>query len=158
MDVGDSQLCHALSNLILKVIPYDRSLTHLLIKMVHRTEIHPQIIKYFVGQQDWLQDEIILGYVAALSEDVFTDCFLTHNSYSQLCRLVLTTHLQPRANCLLEVIVDRCNQDNPVDLDVISLMFRVDEVRWEQLERVLPYCPEAADMIIHQFLQSETPE
>ena len=54
MDLSDVQLCGALSNLILKVVAYERPLTHLLIKMSHRTESHPDIIKYFIGQADWL--------------------------------------------------------------------------------------------------------
>jgi hypothetical protein len=47
--------------------------------------------------------------------------------------MVLTPTAKPRLDILLETIIDRASDKNPVDLDVISLIFQQREVRWEQL-------------------------
>lgn len=41
---------------------------------------------------------------------------------------------------------------------MVSLIFRQDEVRWEQLEKVVTCCPQAIDTVVHQFLQAENSE
>ena len=59
---------------------------------------------------------------------------------------------------LLEAIVTRASDTNPVDLDVVSLIFQQEPVRWEQLERVISSCPQASDVVVHQFLQNDNPD
>ena len=71
--------------------------------------------------------------------------------------MVLSPSARPRIDMLLEAIVDRASDLNPVDLDVISLIFQQKEIRWEQLERVISCCPQATDIVIHQFLQNDQP-
>lgn len=72
--------------------------------------------------------------------------------------MVLSPTAKPRLDVLLETIVSRASDKNLVDLDVIGLIFQQREIRWEQLETVINSCPEAADTVIYQFLQSDTPE
>jgi hypothetical protein len=79
-------------------------------------------------------------------------------AYSSLSKLALTPSAKPRIDMLLEAIVERASDLNPVDLDVVSLIFQQEPVRWEQLETVISSCPQASDVVVHHFLQTDQPD
>jgi hypothetical protein len=130
LDFNNAELCKSLSRLILRGVSYEQKWVELLIKMSHLTDSHPEIIAYFINKEDWLHNANILDYLFALPTELFLSAFLDSVSYPQLCRLVLTKSAKPREELLLSVIVERASQTNPVDLDVVSLIFQQEEVRW----------------------------
>ena len=92
--------------------------------MTPKTEAHEDIIDYFVSQADWLSNQSILDYIASLPDEIYVNSFLSQLSYGHLCKMVLSASAKPRLDMLLEVIVDRASDLNPVNLDVISLIFQ----------------------------------
>jgi hypothetical protein len=64
--------------------------------MSQRSLAHEDILAYFTQHDDWLQNNIILEYVASLTDEQFSSYFLSSVSYPLLCRYVLTTSAKIR--------------------------------------------------------------
>lgn len=92
--------------------------------MSAKTHSHEEIAKYFLSSEDWLENSVILDYVADFSDSFFEGTFLSLLSYPQLCKLVTKRNSKNRVELLLEMIVEQASAECQVDLDVVSLIFR----------------------------------
>jgi hypothetical protein len=126
--------------------------------MSPKTQRHEEIARYFLTGEDWLQNATILAYVDDFSDVFFENTFLPLLSYRQLCSLATRRCSRTRVELLLEVIVEQASVECQVDLDVVGLIFRQEEVHWEQLEKVVTCCPEAVDTVVHQFMHADNCE
>jgi hypothetical protein len=158
IDPSNAELCQSLTGLILRVVEYEPRWTELLIRMSSKTQRHEEIARYFLAGDDWLQNTTIVGYVDDFPEPFFEGTFLPLLSYKQLCALATRKCSGTRLELLLEVIVEKASAECQVDLDVVGLIFRQEEVRWEQLEKVVTCCPQAVDTVVHQFMQADNCE
>jgi hypothetical protein len=62
-------------------------------------------VKYFTNKDDWLENSVILEYIASFSDQFFQNTFLNLISYHQLSKLVTKKNSKARIELLLEVIV-----------------------------------------------------
>lgn len=105
IDLTNAELCANLTKLILRVVDYEPRWAELLIRMAPKTQSHEEIIKYFLSNEGWLENSIILDYIADFTDAFFEGTFLPLLSYPQLCKLVTKRNSPNRLELLLEVIV-----------------------------------------------------
>lgn len=157
-DLSNAELCQSLTGLILRAVDCQPQWSELLIRMAPKTQRHEEIVRYFLAGEDWLQHPAILAYVDEFPDAFFEGTFLPLLSYRQLCALAARRCPPARTELLLEVIVAQASAECQVELDVVGLIFRQEEVRWEQLEKVVTCCPQAVDTVVHQFMQADNCE
>lgn len=67
LDFNNTQICKALTRLILNGVPYEHKWVELLIKITNKTQSHREIINYFISE-NWISNQNILQFLSTLSD------------------------------------------------------------------------------------------